>query len=141
MPYVHVALTIGRSSDQKRSLIRAITDSIVRVLEVGPRDVHVFLWEFTTENAGVAGEEPGPTTINDVTIILRQGRHLEVKALLIKDLTDTIGKQLDIPYEDVHIILSEVPASNIGEGGVPMKSPAQPAWHMIGQAVPQTAAS
>jgi phenylpyruvate tautomerase PptA (4-oxalocrotonate tautomerase family) len=48
--------------------------------------------------------------------------------MLIKSLTDTIQECLDVAYADIHILLSEVPAENIGEGAVLMKPPAQPAW-------------
>lgn len=52
MPYLHMALTKGYSAEQKRSLIREMTDCTVEAMEVPPSEVHIFLWEFDTENLG-----------------------------------------------------------------------------------------
>ena len=128
MPYVHMALTTGYSVKQRRSLIRAMTECTVAVMEVPPADVHVFLWEIATENLGHGGDEPSKTKINNVTMMFRQGRHREVLAALIVKLTDVIEQQLGVAREDIHIILVEVPAENIGEGGIPMSPPQQPGW-------------
>jgi 4-oxalocrotonate tautomerase len=128
MPYLHVALATGRSDEQKRSLIRGLTDATLRLLEVRPMDVHVYLWESDTKNIGIAGDEPNPATVNDITVILREGRHLEVKTAYMKALTQTMQECLEVVKEDVHVVLSEVLSSNVGEGGVPMGPPSQPSW-------------
>jgi 4-oxalocrotonate tautomerase family enzyme len=128
MPYIHMALTAGYSAKQKRSLIRAMTDCTITAMEVPPAEVHVFLWEFSTENLGHGGDEPSKTKINNVAMTFRQGRHPEVLAALIVKLTDVIERQLQVVREDIHIVLVEVPAGNIGEGGVPMGPPPQPSW-------------
>lgn len=66
--------------------------------------------------------------MNNVTMTFREGRHREVPTALIQRLTDVIEKQLKVVREDVHITLIEVPAANIGEGGIPMNPPEQPSW-------------
>jgi 4-oxalocrotonate tautomerase family enzyme len=129
MPYIHAAIAYGCSREKKRSLIRAITTSTVCVLEVPPADVHVFLWEFATQNLGYGGEEPSRGKINNVTVIVRRGRHRGVRLALLKGLTDAVQSVLGVTHEDIHVILSEVPPENIGEGGVPMGPPTQPDWH------------
>lgn len=128
MPYIHMALTAGYSVKQKRSLIRAMTDCTITAMEVPLSEVHVFLWEFATENLGYGGDEPAKTKMNNVTMTFREGRRPEVLAALIVKLTDVIEQQLQLPRGDIHIVLVEVPAKNIGEGGVPMEPPSQPSW-------------
>jgi 4-oxalocrotonate tautomerase family enzyme len=137
MPYIHAAIANGSSAETKRSLIRAITTSTVCVLEVPPADVHVFLWEFQTQNLGYAGEEPGRGKINNVTVIFRRGRHRNVRLALLKGLTDAVQSVLGVTRGDIHVILSEVPPENIGEGGVPMGPPTQPDWHTNPQRKPR----
>ena len=132
MPYLHMALTKGYSTEQKRSLIREMTDCTIAAMEVPPSEVHVFLWEFDTENLGYGGDEPHKTKMNNVTMTFREGRHREVLTALIERLTDVIEKQLKVVREDVHITLVEVPAANIGEGGIPMSPPEQPSWLKAG---------
>lgn len=129
MPYIHVAIASGYSKEKKRSLIRAITTSTVCVLEAPPTDVHVFLWELATGNLGYAGEEPSRGRINNVTVIFRKGRHRNVRFALLKGLTDAVQAALGVAHDDIHVVLSEVPAENIGEGGVPMGPPTEPGGH------------
>ncbi|MEO5325774.1 tautomerase family protein [Mesorhizobium sp. CC13] len=128
MPYLHMALTRGNSAARKRSLIREMTDCTVEVMEVPPSEVHVFLWEFDTENLGYGGDEPHKARMNNVTMTFREGRRREVLTALIERLTDVIERRLEVAREDVHITLIEVPAANIGEGGIPMSPPEQPSW-------------
>lgn len=129
MPYIHAAISTGLSKKQKRSLIRAITQATVSVLEVPPPDVHVFLWELLLQNLGFAGEEPGSGKINNVTVVFRRGRDAEVRRVLIERLTHVIQAELHVAKDDVHVILAEVPHEDMGEGGMSMGPPAQPSWY------------
>ncbi len=53
-----------------------------------------------------------------VQISLIAGRTPEKKEQLIRKVTDAIVEALQVPQENVHIILNEVPKENIGRGGV-----------------------
>ena len=117
MPYIHVASAHHHQANEKRMVIRAITDATVKALEVPPPDVHVFLWELATENMGYAGDEPSCSKINNITVVFRRGRHAAVKRMLIERLTDAVQSALKVEREDIHIILSEVAPEDIGEGG------------------------
>jgi len=128
MPYLHVIIASGRPAEQKRSLIRALTDATERVLDVPRNEVYVFVRELSAENLGDGGEEPEPTKINNITMFLREGRHPEVRAALLEALTEAAEKKLGTPRPNIQILLCEIPAANIGEGGVPMGPPKQPAW-------------
>lgn len=63
MPYIHVTLATGRPKDRKRSLIKALTDTMEQVLEVARHDIHVLLWELPTENIGEAGVPMDPPRV------------------------------------------------------------------------------
>jgi len=136
LPYIHVTLANGRPKDRKRSLIRALTDTMEQVLEVARHDIHVLLWELPTENIGEAGEEPPPEMTNNVAVLMSEGRPAEVELMLIKRLTDVVERVLQVERKHVHLVVHEEPYRNIGEAGVPMDPPRVPHWyyHRIGNA-------
>jgi 4-oxalocrotonate tautomerase len=55
MPVVTVQMFEGRTLDQKRKLVRAITDAMVEHAEARPDGLHVVLQEIPKENWGRAG--------------------------------------------------------------------------------------
>jgi 4-oxalocrotonate tautomerase len=56
MPIVEVKMAKGRTIEQKRALVEAITNSVVEILKVERDWVSVVMEEFERENWGVAGE-------------------------------------------------------------------------------------
>jgi 4-oxalocrotonate tautomerase len=52
MPIVHVELFAGRSVEQKRELVRGITEVVARTCGVAPDGVHVLINEMSRENWG-----------------------------------------------------------------------------------------
>ena len=60
MPVVTVQMWTGRSREQKRNLVRAITDAMVQHAGAKPTNLHVIIQEVPKENwalAGVLGDE------------------------------------------------------------------------------------
>jgi 4-oxalocrotonate tautomerase len=55
MPVVIVEMWEGRTVDQKRNLIRAITDAMVEHAACSPDHLHVVIHESTKENWGRGG--------------------------------------------------------------------------------------
>jgi 4-oxalocrotonate tautomerase len=55
MPVVTVELWEGRTVEQKRKLVRAITDAMVEHAEANPDALHVIIHEIPPENWGLAG--------------------------------------------------------------------------------------
>lgn len=55
MPVVTVQLWEGRTLEQKRSLVRAITDAMVEHAEARPDALHVVLQEIPPENWALGG--------------------------------------------------------------------------------------
>ncbi len=56
MPYVHIRVTReGVTLAQKKSLIKEVTDMLVRVLKKQPAQTFVVIEEVETDNWGVAG--------------------------------------------------------------------------------------
>jgi len=54
-----------------------------------------------------------------VEVTLIEGRSTEVKAALMKALTDAVEAALGAPRDSIRVIVREVPAENWAVGGVP----------------------
>lgn len=55
MPIVTIQMLEGRSSDQKRELIKTVTRSITDTLDIHPERVRVILEEMPFDHDGIAG--------------------------------------------------------------------------------------
>ena len=56
MPIVSVKIATGRSTEQKRKLVQAITNTVVEVLDVKPEWVTVLVDEIDRENWATGGK-------------------------------------------------------------------------------------
>lgn len=55
MPVVTVQMWTGRTVEQKRRLVRAITDAMVEHVDARPDALHVIIQEYELDNWGRAG--------------------------------------------------------------------------------------
>lgn len=55
MPYVNIQITAGATRSQKASLVRDVTDSLVRELGKRPEHIHVVIQEIPESDWGFAG--------------------------------------------------------------------------------------
>ena len=55
MPVVRIEMYDGRSMDQKRELVKQITDVVARVTGNTPEGVHVIIEEVKRENWAIGG--------------------------------------------------------------------------------------
>ena len=55
MPIIHVHLYEGRTLEQKRKLVAAITDAVVKSVDAKPESVHILLHDMSKNNVSVAG--------------------------------------------------------------------------------------
>lgn len=55
MPIVRVEMYEGRSVDQKREIVRGVTDVVARVTGNPPDAVHVIIEDVKRENWGIGG--------------------------------------------------------------------------------------
>ncbi|MEX0899498.1 MAG: 4-oxalocrotonate tautomerase family protein [Gammaproteobacteria bacterium] len=55
MPYVNVQLLNGATREQKASLVRSITEALVRDLDKKPEHIHIVIQEINEQNWGFMG--------------------------------------------------------------------------------------
>ncbi len=56
MPIVEITMVEGRTADQKKALLRSVTDAIVGSLSVPQSNVRIILREIPTAHFAVGGE-------------------------------------------------------------------------------------
>ena len=56
MPIIQLNVAEGRTAEQKLAVMAAITDAVVRTLDVRPEQVRILINEVKDENYAIAGE-------------------------------------------------------------------------------------
>jgi 4-oxalocrotonate tautomerase len=55
MPIIHVNMYEGRTIDQKRKLVVAMTEAVVKSLDTKPESVRILIHDIPKHNVAVAG--------------------------------------------------------------------------------------
>lgn len=55
MPVIQITISLGRSLEQKRELIKVLTKETARIMETDEEKVRVLIYEVSKENWGNAG--------------------------------------------------------------------------------------
>lgn len=55
-----------------------------------------------------------------INIQILEGRPTEKVIELIKNVTDTVSETLDAPKENIRVLVTEIPKTHWGKGGVPV---------------------
>jgi len=55
MPYINVQITKGATRDQKRTIVKEMTETLVNTLGKSPEHIHIVLQEIKEENWGYSG--------------------------------------------------------------------------------------
>ena len=56
MPTINVQMFEGRSAEQKRAFVKAVTEAAVSTLQCGPESVDIIIAEVKKENWATAGK-------------------------------------------------------------------------------------
>jgi 4-oxalocrotonate tautomerase len=135
MPVVNVQLWPGRTVEQKRNLVNAITDAMVEHADAKPTNLHVIIQEIPLENWGLAGvlgvdrkddhardlqqnppqPEPEPGAIA-VHHLLLQVRDLERAKRFYLDLLGFTLRPDAKPMPDGRLLISTVQGLGLTEG-------------------------
>ena len=55
MPVIHVHMFEGRTVEQKRKLVTAMTEAVVKSLDAKPESVQILIHDMSKSNVSVAG--------------------------------------------------------------------------------------
>ena len=56
MPYVTIQMLEGRTEEQRKALIKKVTDAVAETVDVAPEKVVVFIEDIDKRNYGVGGK-------------------------------------------------------------------------------------
>jgi 4-oxalocrotonate tautomerase len=56
MPIIRIDMIEGRTQEQKRRIVKAITETMMNVAGTNPEDVHIIIVDHPRENLAAAGQ-------------------------------------------------------------------------------------
>ena len=56
MPYVNIQITEGATREQRKALVKDVTDALVRILGKKPEHTHVVIQQIADDHWGFAGQ-------------------------------------------------------------------------------------
>ena len=125
MPHIVVTVLEGISTEQKKGMAKDITIAVAKnfrlPLEMVSKELEFI--EIPLENFAPAVEltpDNPPPPIKYISINVIQGRTLEQKRGIARDVTAAVAKHLRIPIDskEIAVEIVEVKPENIAHGGV-----------------------
>jgi|EndMetStandDraft_3_1072993.scaffolds.fasta_scaffold333706_2 4-oxalocrotonate tautomerase family enzyme len=112
MPIVAMQIMTGYSAAQKTALLKTSSQAIVDSIAAPLASVRITLQEIEPAHVIVAGEIGHPMARADVKLIT--GRTEALKDALFAALNGAICESLGIAGDDVRIIVTDVPKTDMG---------------------------
>lgn len=121
MPILNIKIPSGHSPDQKKNLLKGLTDAVVTSIAAPLPSIRVTIEEVAPEHTIVAGEIGKPMTL--ITAVLIVGRTPEMKAALIKALAQSVQTTIGISTDDTRILIQDIEKFDLGvAGGISAKA-------------------
>ncbi|MFX1237445.1 MAG: tautomerase family protein [Promethearchaeota archaeon] len=118
MPLVRIEIRKGKRRDYKKALLDGLHDALVFSLKIPEQDRTQRLYELEPENFEIMNSKTENYTIIEITMF--QGRSLDAKKLLYKEIINNLSKSPGISGNDIMIVIHEPPLENWGiRGGKP----------------------
>ncbi|CAM4354501.1 tautomerase family protein [Bordetella muralis] len=115
MPILNMQIMQGHSTAQKAQLLQNCSQAVVDSIAAPLPSIRIVLEEVAAEHVIVAGEIGKPMAL--VIARLIEGRTPEKKAALIAAVSRAVHHSLDISEQDVRVIVTDVPKTDMGVAG------------------------
>lgn len=115
MPILNIQIMQGHTEAQKAALLENSSRSVVDSIASPLASVRVVLEETAPQHVMVGGRIGHPMALALVRLI--QGRTEEKKAALIAALNQAIHASLGISKDDIRVVITDVPATDMGVAG------------------------
>ena len=128
MPVAHINVLQGHSRAVLRQLVVEVSETVARVLNAPKERLEVWVTEIDPDLWGVCGvpasevlaEKPRESVeMPFIRMVIMEGRPLEMRHALIKEVTETVAKVLGTDQPRIRLQLTEIPPDGWGIGGVP----------------------
>jgi len=121
MPILNIQIMQGHTAGQKAALLKAGTQAVIDSTAAPLASIRIVLEEVPAEHVIVAGELGKPMAL--VRAFLITGRTEEKKAALIAGLSRAVHDSIGLSENDVRVIITDVPATDMGvAGGISAKA-------------------
>ncbi|MBI4303939.1 MAG: tautomerase family protein [Chloroflexi bacterium] len=116
MPTVTVETIEGRTIDQKRGLVKDITQAVTKHFSVEPDTVFIYIYDIQRENWARGGKlyidsyknyDRGRTNWPRVVVSALKGRTIEQKKALVGDITTAVAKHFNVDPQSVTVSIRE----------------------------------
>lgn len=119
MPLVKIEIMKGHDKDYKKAVLQAVHEGLMLSLGIPDEDRFQRLYEIDPDYFETSSEKTNQFCMIELTLF--PGRSLEVKEQVIFEITRLLGERLEIPAEDVFIVINDPPYGNWGFGGEQLK--------------------
>lgn len=115
MPILNIQIMQGHTEAQKAALLESASRSVMDSLAAPLASVRIVLEETAPQHVMVGGRIGHPMALALVRLI--QGRTEEKKAALIAALNQAIHASLGISKDDIRVVITDVPTTDMGVAG------------------------
>lgn len=121
MPILNIQIMQGHTDSEKAALLENATQAVEASIAAPVQSIRIVLEEVAPGNVIVAGKLGQPMALALVRLI--SGRDEARKAALIAALSKAIHDSIGIAEQDIRVVLTDVPNTDMGmAGGVTAKS-------------------
>jgi phenylpyruvate tautomerase PptA (4-oxalocrotonate tautomerase family) len=118
MPMVKIEMRQGKTAEYKKAVLDGIHQALVDSFKIPDYDRNQKIYELAPENMEIASNKTANYIVVEITAF--QGRSMDAKRNLYKNIVAELSVRAGITGDDVAIILHEVPLENWGvRGGKP----------------------
>jgi len=118
MPMVKIEMRAGKTADYKKAILDGVHQALVAAFKIPDYDRNQKIYEFMPENMEIPANKTADYIVVEITAF--QGRSLDAKRNLYKNIITELSARTGIKGDDIAIILQEVPLENWGvRGGKP----------------------
>jgi 4-oxalocrotonate tautomerase family enzyme len=119
MPLIQIDLMEGHSADIQRELIERCTALYAEIVVAPIERFRATIMEFPPGHWGLGGVV-GPEKVSPlIRISLMEGRPIELVHRLLAEMSALVADILSIPIENTRALITEIPVTHWGIGGVP----------------------
>jgi len=119
MALARIEIRQGRSSEEKRALVEAVSAALSEALQAPPEDPSVRLAEYPLEQFSIPYPDRHSDRYTLVEVTMFAGRSPQTKRRLYDAIVERLAA-LGVPANDVLIVLHEPPMENWAvDGGIP----------------------
>jgi phenylpyruvate tautomerase PptA (4-oxalocrotonate tautomerase family) len=112
VPLTKISLRKGKNPEYKQALMFGIHSALVEAFSVPDSEIYQQIYELDTNDIVIHSSKSNQLVV--IEIIAIQGRSIDAKRKLYRAIVANLSESLNIPADEILIILQESPADNWG---------------------------